>query len=464
MFINRKRTISAILITVILFLAACSAVEEPPVVEYPPEVENNFPVFEDVDENLLDEDGEVEYPEDEELEEVEINEEIEESIVFPRGDTELELLIYSFIDEMVGQGFAGTAISVFTRDEIILELTYGFKNMEEQIPIDSETVFGWGSITKLLTWVSVMQLYERGQLDIHADLFTYLPREDFSNIVYPTTVYHLMRHSAGFIGYWGDFNVVQRTLVTAGARFSPFEECIRWFSESGALVQQSQPGERFVYSNAYSTALAAYIVQRVTDMPFYEYVHYNIFAPLGMQSTSLYTDLSDNEWVREQRDKIIGYTSSNALPVQMLFQYSLYPAVSAVGTISDMMKFAQALLLDENGESALFQNPETLRTIYPSLEVIESAETDEAAEGIIFHYGFMVFPDRNLFSNRFAFRDSSERIIGHSGGTSSFRSILWVDIDRGVGMVMSENTNYGLSSAEGFYADIAEIILKSVGA
>jgi CubicO group peptidase (beta-lactamase class C family) len=198
-------------------------------------------------------------------------------------------------------------------------------------------------------------------------------------------------------------------------------------------------------------------------MQFYEYVHFNIFAPLGMQSTALYTDFSDNMWVRDQHDKILGY-GSDASPLTMRFKHSMYPATNAVGTMSDMMKFAQALLLDENGETALFQNPETLLTIYPSLEFIESAETDEAAEGIIFHYGFMVFPDRNLFSNRFAFRDSFERIMGHSGGTAGFRSILWVNIDRGVGMVMSENTNFGLSSVESFYADIAEMILKSAGA
>ena len=447
MYSIRKRTISAILATSIFFLAACSVVEDPP-----PVVEDDPPP--QTVENVVPEPVE-------DSEEVEVNEEIEEIIVPPRSGTELELLIYGFIDEMTGQGFAGTAISVFTRDEIILEFTYGFKNIEEQIPIDNETVFEWASMTKLLTWVSVMQLYERGELDIHADLFTYLPRDEFPNIIYPTSLYHLMRHSAGFSGYWGDFSVHSMNMVSPGSQFAPFTQRIRDLASLSVLVQTSQPGERFFYSSAFGTSLAAYVVQRISGMPFYEYVRYNIFAPLGMQSTALFTDLSYNAWVREQRGRTNTYSTYNSetRPHTMRWYFAFYPAVSATGTISDMMRFARALLLDENGESALFQNPETLLQIYPSFEFIESAETDELAEGIIFRYGFMVFADRNLYSNRNAFRDVSERIIGHTGGAFG-RSILWVDIDRGIGMVMSENTEFGLASVEEFYADIAEMILR----
>lgn len=59
-----------------------------------------------------------------------------------------------------GEETTGVAFSVFTADEILYERFHGYANREERLPMDENTVIEWGSVTKLLTWVSVMQMVE----------------------------------------------------------------------------------------------------------------------------------------------------------------------------------------------------------------------------------------------------------------------------------------------------------------
>jgi CubicO group peptidase (beta-lactamase class C family) len=68
-----------------------------------------------------------------------------------------------------------------------------------------------------------------------------------------------------------------------------------------------KPGKVVAYSN-WGSALAAYIVERVSGQSFDEYVHEHIFAPLGMEHTALNATLSDNEWVAKKHAEQKYYT------------------------------------------------------------------------------------------------------------------------------------------------------------
>jgi len=328
----------------------------------------------------------------------------------------------------------GLAISVFTQDDMILEMTYGYANTETGLLVDADTVFEWGSITKLLVYVSAMQLYEQGKLDLHADIFTYIQREDFPNIIYPITLHQLMHHSAGFNDAF-DFEFMALTFGMPGEPVPTLESVLMEASASGIVRQRAVPGEHTWYGN-YSTALAGYVVESVAGVPFYEYVHSNIFAPLGMYHTALRPDMSDNEWVLQQRDKIAIYGTRD-MPFDHRMQILVYPAGAAVGTISDLVRFARAILPDENGESILFANAETLAKLHPTIDDILNAPVCELGRTIFFN-GFAVSLEQN---NDLTY----SRVIGHSGIVPGFISHLFVDIDRGVGMVMSENTGLGIS-------------------
>ena len=67
---------------------------------------------------------------------------------------------------------AGVAAAVFDRSSVIYDGYFGYANKEEGLAVDEQTVMEWGSVTKLTVWVSVMQLWEQGKLDLNQDILS----------------------------------------------------------------------------------------------------------------------------------------------------------------------------------------------------------------------------------------------------------------------------------------------------
>jgi CubicO group peptidase (beta-lactamase class C family) len=351
--------------------------------------------------------------------------EVEESYSrLEEADIEKALVIEAFIADQVEEHnlrVAGLGMAVFTRDDIILEVQYGYTDSSQGLEVDSDTVFGWGTTTRILVQISAMQLYERGELDLHSDIFNYIDLDDFPGIIYPTTIYHLLNHRAGFrwdMGRW----VLDYLYIPFGEDALSLGDTLREILMVEAVTQYTHPDESFHLFNDYGLALAAYIMEQITGMPFYEYVHQHIFAPLNMDNTALLPDLSDNNWVGGQRDMVRAYVALGTREVGGRYQAPLYPIGGAVGTISDMVKLGQGLLPDENGISPLFERPETLMMLYPAPEDVH--------EDLVFYNGFMIFHTGN----------HSGRVLGHVGSSPEFISSLAIDIDQRIGMVIAENS------------------------
>ena len=92
------------------------------------------------------------------------------------------------------------SISVFGEKEDICTVISGKADRGNDVLADEETVYEWGSISKVLVWVSVMQLYEEGKLSLDADIREFLPKDFFNYLSYdkPITMLNLMNHNAGF--------------------------------------------------------------------------------------------------------------------------------------------------------------------------------------------------------------------------------------------------------------------------
>ena len=360
----------------------------------------------------------------------------------PTYNSPLEREVNNFI-EAYRDDIKGLSLRVFSLDDMILEIDYGYANTRTELAVCEETVWGWGSVTKLLVWVSAFQLYERGELDLHADIFTYINGEYFLGIVYPVTMHHLINHTSGLAGHAVDMALMDEDIPT-------LEEVLKnaYGEEIGIHAQHSRPGENFFYSN-FGTAMAAYVVQQASGLPFYEYVHENIFMPLGMYQTALLPDLSDNMWVDSQRDNMQTYSATGGIALNRR-QDIIYPAGGAVGTISDMVKFGRALFSNGNGAYALFENPKTLYSIYPSWEEILNiphSPMDMGGVFISFFNGFVVtvpYGNDNVVPSR---------VIGHSGAFNGSFTYFFINIDEGIGMIVNENRFGGmLMSSDDFFS------------
>ena len=241
---------------------------------------------------------------------------------------------------------AGAMVGVFDKDGVVFKGYYGYSDIANGIKIDENTVIDWGSTTKTMVWVSVMQLWEQGKIDLEKDVREYLPDGFLTNLRYekPVRMIDLMNHRAGFQEYYTDM------FLPANMQAYSLEEALKLDQPP----QVFEPDTLTAYSN-WGVALAGYIVERVSGESFVDYVHHHIFEPLDMKDSALAPDLMDNPGVRQRRDKLMCY--SGTTPVGNAFYLiSLYPAGTCVSTLDDYIKYASCFVKDE---FPLFEKQET---------------------------------------------------------------------------------------------------------
>ena len=91
--------------------------------------------------------------------------------------------IERYVDEHM-ETTAGMSVAIFDEHQTIYRNYFGYTDVQNKIPVSEETVMEWGSVSKLLVWVSVMQLKEQGLLDLDADIRGYLPEGFLRKITY----------------------------------------------------------------------------------------------------------------------------------------------------------------------------------------------------------------------------------------------------------------------------------------
>lgn len=168
----------------------------------------------------------------------------------------------------------GAALIVVHDGRVLLARGYGYADLEGRVPVDPDrTVFRVASVSKLVTATAAMQLVEARKLDLHGDVNRTLHRfQVASRQGQPVTLFHLLTHTAGF----DDRNIWRKARGEAGPE------------SLGAYLARRMPprvmpaGEFICYSN-HGMALAGYLVEEASGLPFETYVVENIFGPLGMQ-------------------------------------------------------------------------------------------------------------------------------------------------------------------------------------
>ena len=164
-------------------------------------------------------------------------------------------------------------VAIVHDSEIVLAKGYGYADVEREIPFDPDsTVMRIASVSKLFTGTAVLQLVERGVLDMHKDINTYLTRFNVENWPgKPVTLHDLLTHTAGFDDrYIGKSAWTQERQIPLGD-----------FLATRLPRRICPPGEVYTYSN-FSNALAGFVVEEAAHEDYATYVRHNILDPLGM--------------------------------------------------------------------------------------------------------------------------------------------------------------------------------------
>lgn len=301
--------------------------------------------------------------------------------------------------------FSGTLL-IAKGDEILMTSVGGEASKRFHVLNNIHTKFNLGSMNKMFTATSIMQLVEKGRLSLDDPISKYvdeswLPEEITSKI----TIHHLLTHTSGLGSYFND------TYIN-GSR-----ELFRYVGDFKPLVKGEkpafEPGKRFQYSNT-GMLLLGVVIESVTGGSYFDYIHKNIYEPAGM------TDSDSYEMDYPVENLAIGYSRDRNSPYG--WQNNLYkhvikggPAGGGFSTVKDLHRFAQAI------QTGKLVSQESLNKMWK----------DYAGE--YYGYGFSVE------------KGSNGKVVGHGGGFDGINSNLDIYLDKGYIVAVMSNYDNGAS-------------------
>jgi CubicO group peptidase (beta-lactamase class C family) len=325
----------------------------------------------------------------------------------PLTKADVDAWLDGFMPYALHQGDVAGAVVVVVKDgQILTQKGFGYADVATRKPVDpARTLFRPGSVSKLFTWTAVMQQVEQGKVDLDADVNTYLDFKIPPRDGKPITLRNIMTHTAGFE------EQAKSVMMEQTDPAQTFEAILkRWTPE-----RVFAPGSTPAYSN-YATSLAGYIVERVSGMPFDDYLDKFIFQPLDMQYSTFRQPLPE----RLKPDMSTGYMAAS-LPPKTYEVVGPAPAGSLASPGVDMAHFMIAHL--QKGK-------------YGDNQILKP-ETAELMHGT----ALTILPRLNrMMLGFYETNYNGRRVIGHGGDTQWFHSYLHLFLDDGVGLFVSVNS------------------------
>jgi CubicO group peptidase (beta-lactamase class C family) len=227
--------------------------------------------------------------------------------------------------------FSG-AVLVAKNGKELFSKAYGLADRENEVANTVETLFRIGSMNKMFTATSVLQLVQLGKIKLTDPLGKHVADYPNQEVATKVTIHHLLTHTGGTGDIFGPmYEVHRRELRT-------LDDYVALY---GHRPPAFEPGSEWAYSN-YGMVLLGVVIERVSGMSYYDYVAKYVYEPAGM-------DLSGSEPESDVvRERSIGYTRPRGgggwTPNTDTLPYRGTSAGGGYSTVGDLMKFAHALL------------------------------------------------------------------------------------------------------------------------
>jgi CubicO group peptidase (beta-lactamase class C family) len=302
---------------------------------------------------------------------------------------------------------------------------FGWADVERGIPAGVNTIYRTGSISKSFTAVALLQLWERGFLDLDDEVKTVLPelsglpnRPEGSA---PITFRHLVSHTAGLI----------REPELAGSAEGPLEY---WEEKILASIPTTSfyapPGESYRYSNI-GFGILGFSLSRASEIPFMELVDASIIRPLAMKSsgfvvTPAFSEQLATGYVR-RRD---GTWDAEVPYLEHVGRGYKVPNGGIYSTVGDLGRFVAGL----TGAAAV-------PVLGPrGRELIRIPQTPEGDD--LYSFGFNIHR-----------REGAPDLVGHGGSVAGYNAHMIFEPESGIGVVLLRNygggaTNLGRAARE----------------
>jgi CubicO group peptidase (beta-lactamase class C family) len=341
----------------------------------------------------------------------------------------------AFDSYAVQDSIVGASVVLVRHGTIAAHHEYGQADRAVGQRVDPATIFHWGSITKTLTAIAIMQLRDRGRLHLDDRIVRYVPElrlvHDPYGSIDSVTIAMLMSHAAGFQNPTWPY--------TEGKPWQPFEPTT-WGQLVAMMPYQTlrfAPGSRYGYSNPGFLYLAR-VIEQVTGDPWEVYVQKNILMPLSLDRSYfggtpylLAADRSNNYTVERDsanrvtvaangRDFDPGITIPNGgwnAPLADLAQYAAFLTGATGGDAARQRRYDVVL--------SRVSLEEMWRPRYPTAADVETQSSPTESVGL----SFFVVPR------------GGTTFVGHMGSQAGFRGFLYINPRTGDAVIGAVNTS-----------------------
>jgi CubicO group peptidase (beta-lactamase class C family) len=347
------------------------------------------------------------------------------------------------------QRIVGSSVRVVHDGRVVASDVVGAANLDPSRVVDDDTIFHWGSITKTLTGIAILQLRDQGLLKLDDPIVKYIPELRSVHNPYGSmeeiTIRHLLTHSSGFRNPtwpWG-----------GDQPWQPFEPAA--WSQLAAMFPYTEilfkPGTKFSYSNPGFIFLGR-VIELLTTDDYEVYVDKNIFKPLDM--TRSYFDTTPNHL---KKNRARSYYLMNGSLVPAVWDQNTGITVSNGGLnapLGDLVKYLGFLAGDPSKQreyDGILQRSTLEEMWRPAVPMdVDGAAT--GARGLAFQV-----EDR-----------SGYHLVGHGGSQNAFNSQFYLDPASRTVYVVAFNTEADPATADApgnvtkLSADIRDYLLQHI--
>ena len=313
---------------------------------------------------------------------------------------EIEKAVSSF---MSANSVPGIGVAVVLEGEPVWSAGFGMSDLEDSAPTTSSTLFRLGSISKPITAVAVLQVWELGKLDLDAPVQKYCPA--FPQKEWPITARELLAHLGGIRHYNSDG---KGDIPEDSARhFASMEESLQIFAADPLVAK---PGTKFNYST-YGYTLLGCVLEGATSQKYVDFVRENVFKPARMEHTQADDFFSiiqhRTRWYHKDQAGVV----RNAGVLDSSYKI---PGGGLISSADDMARFEAAILADK------LLKRTTRDVMWTALQPTEGKPS---------HYALGWF-----VAEKFGLRTA-----GHTGGQQGTDTAFLIAPDRRAGVVVLAN-------------------------
>ena len=320
--------------------------------------------------------------------------------------------------QMAKESIPGLSVAVAVNGELRWQQGYGFQDLENFVPATAQTVYRLGSISKPVTAVAAMQLWEQGKLDLHSPVQRYVP--SFPTKPEGTVTTGLLLAHLGGIRHYG--NNAELDTVT---HYNDVGEALEIFRNDPLVAE---PGTKYSYST-YGYNLAGAAVQAAASERFHDYVRRRISEPAGLTTLR-----DDNRWeIIPHRTRFYSKRENGTVYNSGLTDTSnKIPGGGMIASAGDIARFALAV------RGGVLVKQATLETMWAPQRL---------KDGRVSSYGYgWVIQERG-----------GQRVVGHSGGQQGCSTMLLMNTATGtVVVVMANMDQVGAAPLASAILDVVE--------